>query len=141
MRRASLRATCLLATLLFLPALVACEFKSVTVQIADFETNSVEGVRFWRLDEALGDFQPGGSVRFSDPYPAGGGLEMIDYTIVQANGEEVLTLPAEVIRDPADPDLVTLVISYGRFEEAGWFRVSSFNAVGDSELSSEQVYL
>jgi hypothetical protein len=141
MRTPALRIACAFVALALLPTLVACDLKGVTVRIADFESNAVDGVRFYRLDEVLGDFVPGGSVRFSEPYLAPGSGEVVDYTILDADENEVLNLSARLRRDPADPDAVTLNLVYDRTEPPGWFRISSFNAAGESVLSLEQIYL
>ena len=142
MRIPPLRITCVLVALALLPSLVACDLKSVTVRIADFDSHAVDGVRFHRLDERLGVFVPGGTVRFSETFIHDHwGEEFVEYTIYDADGQEVISVPVQVLRDPANPDTVTLNLLYNRVEDPGWFRVSSFNAAGESELSTEQIYL
>lgn len=140
MRVPSLRIVCALAALLLLPSLTGCEMRSVTVRIADFDSNAVEGVRFWRLDEVVGSFLPGGSLLFGEPV-IDRDLELVSYDVIDPEGTVMTTLTAQVIRDPANPDTVTLDLSYARGEAPGWFKISSFNAAGDSALSLEQIYL
>ncbi len=140
-RTAFLRTSCALVALSLLPLLTACEYRRVTVRIADFESALVEGVRFWRLTEASLQFEPGGSVEFDDPRILESGHEVVDYTVFSPDGEELVTLPAFVLRNPADPDTVTLELQYLRYEDPGWFRITTYNAAGESELSQEQIYL
>jgi hypothetical protein len=126
--------------MLLVVALSGCEYKQVTVRISDLEAAQVDGVRFWRLSETTGRFEPGGEVRFAH-IAFRKGVETLFYTVVQGNGATSLSLSSPVVRDPAHPDRVTLQIWYPRIEEQGWFKVSSFNEVGDSSLSNEQVFL
>jgi len=140
MRNPSLRIACVLTALALLPTLVACDLKGVTVLIADFESNSVDGVRFYRLDEALGDFVPGGSIRFSAPYLSKALGEVVDYRILDADGNETSRFTAPLFRDASNPDVVTVNLLYNRLEDPGWFRLASFNGAGESPLSLEQIY-
>ncbi len=135
------RIVCVFVALVLLPTLTACDLKEVIVRIADFESNQVDGVRFHRLDEATGQFVPGGSVRFSEPYISESWGEVVDYTILDAAGQEVLTLPAPLRRDAANPDMVTIGLLYTHALDPGWFRISSVNAAGESDLSIEQIYM
>ena len=140
MRSTSIRALVALALLSVAPHLLACDYKQVTVRVLDFDTNAVIGVRFWRLSESSGEFLAGGRVLFSEVYQEDG-EEWVDYTVVNEDGSEGLTLPARIVRDGANPDAVTVDLYYSRFEGPGWYRVSAFNGAGDSDLSDEQVYL
>jgi hypothetical protein len=139
MRRVSLRGLCALAILLVV-ALSGCEYKQVTVRISDLEASQVDGVRFWRLSETSGRFEPGGVIRFTE-FGLRKGVETLFYSVTYADGSEGMTLSSPVVRDPAHPDRVTLNIWYPRLEDEGWFKITSFNQVGESSLSDEQVFL
>jgi hypothetical protein len=139
MRHVSLKGLCALVILLAV-ALSGCEYKQVTVRISDLEAAQVDGVRFWRLSETSGRFEPGGVIRFTEVGLLKG-VETLFYSVLNADGSEGLTLSSPVARDPAHPDRVTLRIWYPRMEEEGWFKVTSFNAVGESSLSDEQIFL
>lgn len=139
MRRVSLRGLCALAMLLVV-ALSGCEYRQITVRLSDLEAAQVNGVRFWRLSETSGRFEPGGVVHFGN-IGFRKGVETLFYFVSQADGFTSPSLSSPIVRDPAHPDRVTLQIWYPRLEDQGWFKVSSFNEAGDSSLSDEQVFL
>ena len=138
MRTLSTRSGCILTLLLLLP-LVGCDFKRITVRIDQFETREVQGLRFWRLDDASGTWLPEGHVLFSDVKEEDD-VRWVNYTPVNLLGEAGHPLGAELLRDPEKPGTVVLDIFY-EFAADGWFRVSTFNANGESPLSEESILL
>ena len=120
--------------------LCGCDLSKLHVIIPDFDSNRVAGVQVWRLDDGSQQPVAGGQLSFSEPYILQG-HEVVDYTQVHADGSEGVTFFARVMRDPANPDTVSLDLGYERLEEAGWFKVSTFNSQGSSELSLNQTYL
>ncbi len=140
MRRAIQRLACAAAAAVLLLPLWGCEFKRLHVLIADFDTSAVEGLLVWRLADGSQLPEEAGRLLFSEAYRQGG-QEVLEYTQIHADGSTGLTLQAAVSRDPRQPDVVELLVHYERLVPAGWFRVSTFNALGASEPSLEKTYL
>lgn len=117
-----------------------CEFSHLKVMIPDFESSLVEGVQLWRLAEGTDEPVRAGRLVFSQVSDEFGN-ETIDYTIELADGTTSMTLPASLNRNASQPDSVELELYYIRSEPAGWFKVSTYNAFGSSQLSLTQTYL
>lgn len=139
-RRAALAALVAVA----LPVLAGCEVKPLTVQILGWDTYAVQGVWLWRYDDAAGRFERDNGVQFlrdrsttqfAEGFPPG--AELVLYTFAAGGGE----MPARVQRDPNDPDRVTLDLWYLRFSDAGIFKATTYNAAGESALSSNSILL
>ena len=139
MGRISLRSLCLLGLLLLL-ALPGCEMKAVTIRLSDFESQQVEGVNFWRQSELTGQFELAGRITFVG-LAERDGVESLFYQVSNPDGSEGFVLQAPVVRDAADPDLITVQLQYARWEDPGWFKVTAYNPAGNSPLSDEQVFL
>ena len=127
------------------PLVSGCDYRSVSIQIPGFDAFAVEGIWFWKLDPATGQYERAGGIRLLRDATAetswpqlASGAELIAYS--NTTQEEVV-LPAEVIRDPAKPDEVTLRLLYLNSDEPGVFKATIFNAAGESELSDQTIAL
>lgn len=128
-----------LAFLITIP-LSGCELRQIRLMIPDFDSSLVEGVQVWRLDDATGQPVAVGQLTFSEPYVLQG-EEVVDYTQLHADGSEGITVFTRLVRDPANPDTISIELAYDRLEPEGWFKISTFNSLGDSALSQGQTYL
>jgi hypothetical protein len=141
----SLARLALIGLVALVPLVSGCDYRSVSIQIPGFDTFAVEGVWFWRLDPATGQYQREGGIRLHRDATAetswpelASGAEVIAYSNTSQEG---VMLPAEVIRDPAAPDQVTLRLLYANPGEPGVFKATIFNAAGESELSDQTIAL
>jgi len=130
MRRVA--ATGVAAALLLLVS--GCSWTSVAVGIMDFNTSQVKGVWLWRAD-ASGTFQRAARYDFSPPETTSSG-EVINYAVTVSGSTSSMSAQASVQRSPTDSNQVALVLVYPRSETTGVYRVSSFNAAGESSLST-----
>jgi hypothetical protein len=140
LRRAALAVLVAIA----LPVLTGCEIKMFTVEILGWDAYQVQGVWLWRYDQAAGRYQRDNGIQFHRDQPTTQyqeqfppGTELVLYTYA-GDGSE---MPASVQRDPNDPDRVTLQLWYLRFSEPGVFKASTYNAAGESVLSSGSILL
>lgn len=134
MGRARRWARLLLAAGLLL-AVQGCKWFEITVKIPDFDSRKVQGVWVWKQDPISGQWQRAGQILF-DPAPSGTASKDLHYVVLQPDGFG-LPLKAPVERDPKAPDQVTVRLWYARFLEPGQYRVSTYNAAGESSLSPE----
>jgi hypothetical protein len=113
-----------------------CTWVSVAVKILDFNTSQVQGIWLWRAD-ASGSFQREARYDFSPPQTTSSG-EVMDYVISMSGTSGTLSAQASVQRSSTDPNQVALVLVFPRSESSGTYRVTSFNAAGESTLSTTQ---
>ncbi len=138
MRRGLRFAGLLLLCALVMP-LMACNVGNVNVYIPGFDTSAVEGVSFWR-DES-GAFVFDGTLVFSAPTVNGNGQEVVDYEMLTPSGSQMLAGRAHIYRDSANPDNVTVRVYYMRVHQASQdFKVTTYNAVGESALSLDAIH-
>ena len=129
-----------IALVLMVALLTGCEFKTVKVRLTDLDRTEVQGLHFWRLSEATGEFVRDGTVLLS-PIEREDGHEIVHFTLVQPDGQMGLSGPAVLERDARDLSQGTLEIVYQRMGAPAWVRVSAFNDYGESPLSDEEVLL
>jgi hypothetical protein len=117
-----------------------CEFRSFEIWIPDFDSNQVRGV--WIYQQVnTGAFEKAGQLVFTGPFYKDG-VEVISYTadgFVNENGNQI-HVETEVVRSPQNPDEVTLQIWIPCRVPAA-MRVTTYNAVDESPLSDEMLYL
>lgn len=113
-----------------------CTWTSFTVGILDFDTSQVQGLWLWRAD-ASGAFQRAARFDFSPPR-LNGSSEVMDYVVSMPGSTDTMPAQVSVQRSPTNPNQVALVLLYPRSEASGTYRVSSFNAAGESALSTTQ---
>jgi len=127
-----------------LPVLSGCELKPLTVQVLGWDAYQVQGLWLWRYDPAAQRFERDNAIQFlrdrsteqfADQFPAG--TELVLYGFATGGTE----MPVQVKRSASDPDRVTLRLWYLRFTEPGIFKATTYNAAGESGLSSGSILL
>lgn len=132
MRRTSFRTA--LAGLAALGLLAfGCDIRGFRVQIPGFDTQQIQGVWLWRQDES-GDFERHAQIRFTERVTIGA-LEYQIYHVTASGGG--FTLQSPIQRPAGAPGDATLDLAFVR--APGTFRVSSYNAAGESPLSEGQI--
>lgn len=117
-----------------------CTLALCTISIPDFSSKSVDGVWLWRLSATTGTYARDTRFVFADTVLQQAG-EMMEYQSAAADGSKPISLTATLVRDPKNPDRVTLQLVFSRTEDAGYYRASTYNVNGDSPLSTEIVPL
>ena len=136
--RRGLRLAGLLLLCLLVTPLMACDVGTVNVYIPGFDTSAVEGVSFYR-DEA-GAFVLDGTVVFSPVVINGNNQEVVDYEMRDTRGAQLLDGRAHVRRDDANPDNVSIRVYYMNVHDTPQaFKVSTYNAAGESAMSAEAI--
>ena len=124
-------------------AVTQCQWKNLIVEIPDLEVNQIQGLQLWRADdETSQSFTEAARVVFGDCFLENG-MELMQYTMLDSQNQPIGFLaPATVVRGEDANGAATLVFFFaGWSEPPGWIRVTTFNAVGESELSDEAVFL
>ena len=106
---------------------VACDMRGFRVQLNAFEEDQVRGLWLWR-ESTPGDFERYAQIQFGALHEHEG-EEFLPYS-VDLNG--AVTVNAPVDRDEADNLTVMLYFAH----ESGAYKVSSYNAAGESGLSA-----
>ena len=129
----SLRHALRLALLALVLPLLACEPTWFTVKIPDFGSKEVEGVWVWRLSTQTHQYEREALIRFESlsSLPS---AQILSYAAYSNAGAQALT--AGIVRDPANPDVVTVTLGF-ELGEPGVFKVSTYNAAGESPLSAQ----
>jgi CxxC motif-containing protein len=120
-----------------------CPCKTLSVEIPDLEANAIQGIQCWRGDEQDSEVLDQGVGILLGETSIEGGAEVMVYTMVDAQGEPIPVLnSAVVIRGESEDDPVRLHFIFSHWMELpGWVRVSTFNEIGESDLSEEAVFL
>jgi hypothetical protein len=108
----------------------ACDVKGFRVQLPAFQTAEVLGLWIWRASPQTGEFERFAQIEFGSLVEEGGS-EFLPYSVTIAGSP--VTFNARVTRPPAAPEDVTLSLAFG--PALGTFKISSYNAVGESPLS------
>jgi hypothetical protein len=118
-----------------------CDVGSMHIQLAGFRNGDIDGIWLWRLDET-GNYTRVCRFPISDPYYQNG-VEVVAYGQACNDGLPPGTpLLAQVERAADDPETVTLWLVFQRASRPlGLYRVSAYNSVGESDLSSAVVQL
>lgn len=118
-----------------------CDLQWVKVTIPDFESKQVTGIWVWRQSEQSGQYVRDTEIEFGERIPAGGGVELLRVETTTGPLGERSSLPTGIERDAANPDRVTLSLGFTRLSAPGIFKVSTYNAAGDSPLSTASAQL
>ena len=108
----------------------ACDVKGMLVQLPRFETAEILGLWVWRASPQTGEFERFAQIEFGS-IASEGDFEYLPYTVTIAGSPFTFNAPVE--RPDTAPEDVTLGLSFG--QAIGTFKVSSYNAVGESPLS------
>jgi hypothetical protein len=135
------RSTCA-ALVLAAVALTGCDWKKIVVRIDDFEVNMIQGMELWMAEAEESEvWSEAARIDFGDCVVDDSG-ETIEYTMVDSQNRPLgNSFPAWVTRDDADGSVVIHLTFSDWREPPGWIRASTFNVVGDSDLSEEAVFL
>ncbi len=132
---------CLIA-LSLMGALTQCPWYHLVVEVPDFDSNAIEGIQLWRSEDPDSpSVVEAGRIVFND-CTVENGSEVLTYTMLDSQ-DEILEFwsPVRVERADGESDAVTLRFIFAAWtEQPGWIRVSTFNAVGESDLSDEMTY-
>ena len=146
MKRRIHRFACSLLTLIALSltgAATQCSWTSLTVEIPDLEANQIAGLQLWRAEEEMSQsLTEAGQIIFHECVFQNG-LELLDFTMLNTEGEPIEVLGSAVVtRREEESGAVTLHFSIANWSvPPGWIRVTTFNEVGESDLSDEAVFL
>jgi hypothetical protein len=111
------------------------ETVTLTLRIPDYVSSAVVGVDVWRLDEGGFAWRRVQRIVLWPPQQTPGG-EVIRYAPVDPDTGSVASSPvAAPISRGATGDDVTLTIEFERFGPPARFKVSTFNAAGESPRS------
>ncbi|HYB12921.1 MAG TPA: hypothetical protein VEG67_05580 [Myxococcota bacterium] len=132
----SLRHALRLAFLALSLPVLGCDLalSSLTVEIPDFSSKQVEGIWVWRLSPQTNQYQRDTQIRFEGVTTLASG-QTLTYATNTAGGVTNATFETGVVPDPADPDRVTVKLGFVR-GLPGVFKVTTYNAAGESPLSS-----
>jgi hypothetical protein len=112
---------------------------TVTLLIPDFDSAAIDGLRFWKLDYVEGGYVEALRLEFTEVVEEDGG-ETLVYRVWR-NGETLSAMvPVVMERIQGYSDAVKvrpMLPSLG----PGAYRISSFNAAGDSALSDDWLTL
>lgn len=136
--RLALRTLLAALALLCLVSLSGCGWKHFTVVIPDFDSNQVAGVSVWRLEPSAGSYVRVGRIDFVSTEITNG-IERVTYRISNFGTPESITPFASLWRSQSDPDTVTVRFEFMSRSLPGTFKVSTFNAFGDSPLTAESM--
>jgi hypothetical protein len=132
LQRTSLRAALVgLAALCLLAS--GCDIRSFRIQVPGFDAQQIEGIWLWR-QAPNGEFQRDAEIRFTERATIGA-LEYQVFDFVSAQGG--FTLQSLIKRPAGAPGDATLELALSG--PPGTFKVSSYNAAGESPLSAGQM--
>ena len=132
-----------LVTLTLVSVAMQCPCKTLLVEIPDLDTNQIEGIQCWRADDENAELLDQSVRIVLGETSIVNGMEIMDYTMVDAQGQPIPVLnSAVVIRGEGENDPVQLHFIFNRWNDVpGWIRISTFNEMGESDLSEEAVFL
>jgi hypothetical protein len=106
---------------------LGCEVRSFRVQIPGFDTDAVQGIWVWR-QSATGDFERFAQIRFTERVQSDG--DEIQRFAVSGTGGG-FTLQSLIERSGAGDATLELAFQ----SVPGLYKVTSYNAAGESDLS------
>ena len=130
----------LIALALCALSLVGCENKLVCLELTGLDAGNVGGIWLWRLSEQSGAYERTCRLVFGQTEFVGE-LEWLAYTQDCRDGSTGLKLWAPLQRSPANPETVTVELSYLRWEDPGTYKVSSYGLNGETALSESTLHL
>jgi len=132
--RRSVRHAVRLACLVFALPLLGCGLSWLTVEIPDFSSKHVEGVWIWRLSPQTNQYVRDTQIQFESVTTLTSG-DVLNYTAISGQGQMLLS--TSLAHNPANHDVVTVTLSFAEASLPGTFKVSTFNAAGESPLSAQ----
>ena len=138
------RATRGLAVCIVLALAMLCgcqQAQLVTIQIPDFDGSSVDGVWIWRMAGEEGPFERAAEIRILSHHRSGEDGEYVVYSIPDLQGQARVAMPAAVVRDEISPRSAQISFLIHLSQPGGVYRASTYNRVGESDLSSNTLEL
>lgn len=138
-----IRASAATALLAVVALVAGCNFSGLSLMIPDFESSEVLGVRVYQQVGDTGDPSQdlvlASEITFAEPELTETGRERMEYTVEGPDGAaRYFTV---LRRDDQDPDRVQVDLLFQYESLEGAFRVSTYNAAGESELSEGALFL
>jgi hypothetical protein len=134
----TLRRFAVLAILTLALPIGGCDWDVLVVQVPDFDSKQVLGITLWRTT-AQGGVQRALDIQLLEPKLDDQGTELVGYSYVE-DGQTVEVWD-RLHRDPANPDRVLLGFVALPLPENVSYRISTFNAAGDSALAPQTFVL
>jgi hypothetical protein len=128
--RRFLRCACALPLVALALCLFGCDPSWLTVEIPDFGNNQIQGVWVWRFSAQTHQFERDTLIHFGGVTLLSSG-PTLSYTTYSNQGDLSLTA---AIHSATNPNGVTMTLGFER-GATGVFKVSTYNAVGESQLS------
>jgi hypothetical protein len=116
---------------------LGCDPAWLTVEIPDFGSNQIQGVWVWRLSQQTKQFERDTLIYFGGVSLDSSGLRL-SYSTYSNQGN--LSLMAGIAPSSTNPNGITVTLGFER-GGAGIFKVSTYNAVGESLLSAQAARL
>jgi hypothetical protein len=122
---------------LALAPLVGCEgLGQVKVEIPDYASADVRGIKLWKQDATTGGFVPQTVYEFGKIISQDG-VEYVSYTVQDDRYQLDVPLAGVVVRDPDRPESLTVELAVVTAGEFATVRASAFNDIGESALSEQ----
>jgi hypothetical protein len=142
MRQRAFRAAVTAAVFCISSFLLACPWGQLNVQIPDFFSSDVQGIRLYRLDDASGQLVDAGHIEFLAVEKTQGGNEMLKYRQLSPEGEVTWgPVYTRVERIPEQPNALAIRLGFVNQLPSGWFKVASYNLIGTSRPSATQTFI
>jgi len=135
----TLRSIAALAILLLVLPLGGCNLDVLVVQVPDFDSKQVMGLTLWSTNARGRAVGRALDLQLLEPRFDEQGVELVGYSYVE-NGETV-EVWNQLHRDPTNPDRVTLGFVALPVPRGVPYRISTFNAKGQSALSAQSFVL
>jgi hypothetical protein len=120
--------------------LFGCSLSFLTVRISDFESKQVRGIWVWRRSEQTGQYLKDTQLVFGTLVKQAQG-ELLLYTTTYGPLGERGALSTGLARDASNQNIVTMQVAFLRRSAPGTFKVTTYNAIGDSPLSDQSDFL
>jgi hypothetical protein len=135
----TLRSLAALAILVLALPLGGCNLDVLVVQIPDFDSKQVTGLTLWSTNARGRVARRALDLQLLEPRFDDQGVELFGYSYVE-NGETVEVWD-RLHRDPANPDQVIVGFVALPVPEGVTYRISTFNAKGQSAPSAQSFVL
>lgn len=134
-RRRGVRAWIAVLGALGMVPLGGCDLPTVALLLLDAGSNTIQGFRLWKLQDD-GSYTEAYRIELDAPIAD---RDVVNYAVVMDEKTLFWGIPAAVERQPDQPEVATLQPVLLPGIGAGEYRLSAYNAAGDSALSSEVI--
>lgn len=135
-----LRSVVLALSLFSLPVLSGCELRTFYIQLPGYGNGTIQGLWLWK--QVSGRWTRVCRIDFTDRRITEQG-ETLFYAqnCVDGKVKRGIGLSSPIARGRTDAATITVELVYLRYEDAGSYRATAFNAYGESPLSSSSLPL